>query len=256
MSRIDDSTSTEKDGPLINFQASSSIAQDISGSSGFALNMSSPIIYQYLTFETLLPQPVANSEAETSPPPCPDLKKYLSPFLWSPARKSFIVWLSSIATVLTAYSAGSFSPPTPNMAAEWGVSEVAVLTGITTFCTGFAIAPMVLAPFSEINGRYPVFVGAGVLYVISQLCCALTTSFPGMLVARFWTGVGGSVFSTMVGGVISDLYHANERNTPMGNIPSLVTLKVDANGAQRCSVEVRFLELVLVPWSQDISHNA
>ena len=36
-----------------------------------------------------------------------------------------------------------------------------------------------------------------------------------MLVARFFVGVGGSTFSTMVGGVISDIYHADDRNTPM-----------------------------------------
>ena len=28
-----------------------------------------------------------------------------------------------------------------------------------------------------------------------------------MLLARFFVGIGGSTFSTMVGGVISDLYH-------------------------------------------------
>ena len=74
---------------------------------------------------------------------------------------------------------------------------------------------MVLAPFSEINGRYPVFVGAGILYLICQISCAVTRSYTGMIVARFWTGVGSSVFSTMVGGVVSDLYHAEKRNTPM-----------------------------------------
>jgi MFS family permease len=36
-----------------------------------------------------------------------------------------------------------------------------------------------------------------------------------MLVARFFVGVGGSTFSTMVGGVISDIYHTADRNTPM-----------------------------------------
>ena len=74
---------------------------------------------------------------------------------------------------------------------------------------------MVLAPFSEINGRYPVFAASGVLYFVCQICCAVTRSYPGMLVARFFVGCGSSVFSTMVGGVISDLYHAKDRNTPM-----------------------------------------
>ena len=74
---------------------------------------------------------------------------------------------------------------------------------------------MVMAPFSEIRGRRPVFIATGILFVICQLCCAITRSYGGMLVARFFGGVGGSTFSTMVGGVISDIYHDEDRNAPM-----------------------------------------
>lgn len=74
---------------------------------------------------------------------------------------------------------------------------------------------MILAPFSEINGRRPVFIASGILFVICQLCTGLTQSYAGMIVVRFFTGVGGSTFSTMVGGVVSDIYHAQDRNTPM-----------------------------------------
>lgn len=74
---------------------------------------------------------------------------------------------------------------------------------------------MVLAPFSEINGRRPVFIASGILFVICQLCTGFTYSYAGMLVVRFLVGVGGSTFSTMVGGVVSDIYHADNRNTPM-----------------------------------------
>ncbi|KAH6664719.1 MFS multidrug transporter-like protein [Halenospora varia] len=177
-----------------------------------------PIIYRYLTFETVLPQPSARISTIASapaPPPEPDLKKYISPFEWSEGRKSFTVWLSCIATLITAYTAGSYSPAAQQMSDEWHVSVVAIYVGITTFCCGFAIAPMVLAPFSEIQGRYPVFVASGILYFICQICCAVTHSYPGMLLARFFAGCGSSVFSTMVGGVVSDLYHAEQRNKPM-----------------------------------------
>jgi multidrug resistance protein len=172
-----------------------------------------PIIYHYLTFETPLPPPSTISPNPPAPPP--DLQKYTSPFEWPESRKNFMIWLSCLATLITAYTAGAYAAAAAQMAAEWHVSETAVVAGITTFCTGFAIAPMVLAPFSEINGRYPVFVGAGILFVICQIACAVTHSYPGMLVARFWVGCGSSVFSTMVGGVVADLYHAEGRNTPM-----------------------------------------
>lgn len=158
---------------------------------------------------------MASGTSRPPAPPQPDFVKYTSPFKWSPARKKFSLWLFTVATCITAYTAGSYAPAAPQMCGEWQVSSVAILVGITTFCCGFAVAPMVLAPFSEINGRYPVFVASGILYFISAICSAVTRSYSGMIVARFFVGCGSSVFSTMVGGVISDLYHAEDRNTPM-----------------------------------------
>lgn len=74
---------------------------------------------------------------------------------------------------------------------------------------------MILAPFSEINGRRPVFMATGLLFVAMQVACALTPTFGGMLVSRFLLGVGGSTFSTMVGGILADIWKSDERNTPM-----------------------------------------
>ena len=177
-----------------------------------------PTVYHYLTFETELPSPstLSSSDPNASPAPePPDLRNYVSPFTWSESRKNLTTWLSCAVTVVTAYTAGSYSPASAQLTAEWGVSRVAIYVGITTFTTGFAIAPMVLAPFSEINGRKPVFVVTGILFVLCQLCCAVTRSYPGMLLGRFFAGVGGSTFSTMVGGVVSDIYRAEDRNTAM-----------------------------------------
>ncbi|KAL5327690.1 hypothetical protein ACEPPN_005393 [Leptodophora sp. 'Broadleaf-Isolate-01'] len=209
----EDSSDEEKTRNYAEDSSSASITKDLAPN---ILDENSPIIYHYLTFETILPSPSTSFSTDGQvAPPQPDLVKYTSPFEWPESRKNFMIWLSCIATAIAAYTAGSYASASSQMAAEWDVSEVAVVVGITTFCAGFAIAPMVLAPFSEINGRYPVFVGAGIVYLICQICCAVTPTYAGMVVARFWVGVGSSVFSTMVGGVVSDLYHAEGRNTPM-----------------------------------------
>ncbi|KAL2216745.1 putative MFS multidrug transporter [Thermoascus aurantiacus ATCC 26904] len=177
------------------------------------------IEYLYLTFETPLPTPAGISSppqpGQSPPPECPDLKPYTSPFLWSSTRKTVITWISCAVTALAGYSAGEYAPATPVLSPWWNVSHVVCNLGITVFCIGFAIAPMVLAPFSEINGRRPMFVSSGILFTVCLIGCGATNSFAGMLVARFFQGVGGSTFSTMVGGVISDIYHAEDRNTPM-----------------------------------------
>ncbi|EPE08534.1 mfs transporter [Ophiostoma piceae UAMH 11346] len=180
-----------------------------------------PVEYRYFTFDTQLPPPNINASSASSELPAPapqepDLKPFVDPHLWSARRKNTMLALSCIATCLTAYAAGSYSPPSQRIADAFGVSLYVVLfAGITMFCIGFGLAPMLLAPFSEYNGRYPVFIVAGFVFVLSQLVCGAAPHIGLMLVARFFVGVGGSVFSTMVGGVIADMWHADGRNTPM-----------------------------------------
>ncbi|KAJ4418059.1 hypothetical protein N0V82_005813 [Gnomoniopsis sp. IMI 355080] len=183
-----------------------------------ACDTKTPITYQYLTFDTTLPLPNATIRAFTTsqePPSDLDLRPYTNPVQWSAHRKAYHLVLCCVATLLTAYCAGSYSPPAKFMEAELHASRIAVISGITTFCTGFALAPMFLAPFSEINGRYPVFAASGVIFVVFQIVCGLVDNLAGMLIARFIVGVGGSVFSTMIGGVIADLWEKDGRNTPM-----------------------------------------
>ena len=120
-----------------------SMANCISNSShGIDLHRTSPITYHYLTFETPIPMPSIRKSSNPSARPAPaqpDLKEFTSPFEWSESRKSFTIWLSCVATLITAYTAGSYSPPSKQMSEEWHVSEVAVVVGITTFCAGFAM---------------------------------------------------------------------------------------------------------------------
>ncbi|KAF4844989.1 putative MFS-type transporter [Colletotrichum siamense] len=181
-----------------------------------SLGPDSRIEHVYLTFDTRLPEPVLQSQSQPeNTPPRPNLQSYNSPLEWSPARKWLLLTLACTATFLTSYTAGAYAPPIPLMQIAFNSSHLAVLSGLTTFTIGFAISPMVLAPFSEINGRYPVFAASAILYTASQIACGGVTSLAGMLVARFFTGVGASVFSTMVGGFITDLWAKENRNTPM-----------------------------------------
>lgn len=152
------------------------------------------IEYLYLDFDTELPAPAGLSDtkaASTPPPPCPNLKKYTSPFRWSSSRKSMTTWLACGVTLLAAYSAGEYTPASSQLLSEWHVSQVAYNVGVTTFTAGFGIAPMVLAPFSEINGRRPVFIASGILFTACIFACGGANNLAGTLVARFFKGIGG-----------------------------------------------------------------
>ncbi|RKU41299.1 hypothetical protein DL546_002754 [Coniochaeta pulveracea] len=195
------------------------------------LDVNSEIRRVYLTFDLPLPAPCLEPAMTTqgpAAPSTPDLSAYGNPVHYPRHRKNVMLALSCFATFLTAYSAGAYSPPVGLLENELHASRLGVLGGISTFCLGFALAPMVLAPFSEINGRYPVFVVSGVIFVLFQAICGVVTNLAGMLICRLLVGVGGSVFSTMVGGVIADLYEKKERNTPMSLFSGFVLVGTGA----------------------------
>jgi hypothetical protein len=157
------------------------------------------ITYQYLTFETPIPQlcPTRRPGDSSQPiSPSLDLCQCESPFLWSSTRKTVILTLCCAATLCAAYSAGAYFMPSATLEKKWGLSTVAFNSGVTTWAVGFASSPMFLAPFSELNGRKPVFTGSGILFIVALIGCSLTDSFAGMLVARFFVGVGASTFAT------------------------------------------------------------
>lgn len=190
--------------------------------SSYRLDARTPIEDVELAWTTELPTTAA--DGVPGAPPAPDLARFTDPRRWAAGRKNVMLFLSCVATLLTAYCAGAYSPAAGLLAAEFGVSTTAALVGITTFTTGFAAAPMVLAPFSELNGRYPVFAASGLVFVAFQAASGLVASLPAMLVCRFLVGVGGSTFSTMVGGVIADIWPKEERNTPMALFSGAVLL--------------------------------
>jgi hypothetical protein len=127
----------------------------------------SEIEYLYLDFDIQLPTPAFHSSSisdGTSPPEAPNLKPYTSPFLWPESRKRLTTSIACFVTILAASAGGELSPAAAQLQSIWNVSLVAFNVGITSFTTGFAIAPMVMAPFSEINGRRPLFILSGILF--------------------------------------------------------------------------------------------
>lgn len=140
---------------------------------------------------------------------------FQSPFSWSLKKKITILSGAFMASTLASYSAGAYALASEPLRNKWNIDDTQFNAGITLFVTGFAITPMVLAPVSEVHGRYWVFVGSGIVFLLGTLGCAVTDSYAGMMVARLITGNGAAVFATLTGGVVSDLYRKADRNTPM-----------------------------------------
>jgi hypothetical protein len=117
-----------------------------------------PITYRYLEWDT----PIADLYGDSQLPPT--LLKLRNPVEWGRGGKAAMLMICCASTFVAAYSAGGYVAGIRQMEALWGVSRVALLVGVTMFTTGFAVAPMLLAPLSEVYGRLPVFLVSFALF--------------------------------------------------------------------------------------------
>jgi MFS family permease len=141
--------------------------------------------------------------------------RFESPFAWTLRKKIITLGGPFLAATLAAYSAGAYALGSQPLRQRWNINETEYAIGITVFVSGFGFAPIVMAPLSEAYGRYWVFVGAGIVFLLGTTGCAVTDSYGGMMASRLVTGMGASIFATLTGGVVGDIFHKEDRNTPM-----------------------------------------
>ena len=98
---------------------------------------------------------------------------------------------------------------------EFSVSQEIVTLGLSLFVLGFALGPLLWAPFSELYGRQLVFIGTYTAFTAFNAAVAGAPNIYGLLILRFFAAAFGSSPLTNAGGVIADLFTSNERGMAM-----------------------------------------
>jgi multidrug resistance protein len=91
---------------------------------------------------------------------------------------------------------------------------------VSIYVLGIALGPLLLAPLSEVYGRWILYTACSILYTVFTLACAVSTSLPMLIVFRFLAGCMGANSLSVGGGTISDLFPVDQR----GLAVSLYTL--------------------------------
>ncbi|KDQ61903.1 hypothetical protein JAAARDRAFT_123222 [Jaapia argillacea MUCL 33604] len=104
------------------------------------------------------------------------------------------------------------APASDQVAQQFGITS-SVLIAMTTsiFVLAYAIGPLFLGPLSEIYGRSRVLQLANLWYLAWNLGCGFAQNTPELMVFRFLAGLGGSAPLSIGGGVLGDLWAAENR---------------------------------------------
>ncbi|KAL2260090.1 hypothetical protein VTK26DRAFT_6011 [Humicola hyalothermophila] len=88
---------------------------------------------------------------------------------------------------------------------------------VTIWELGEAAGPLLIAPLSEMLGRYPVMNGANLLFVLGALLAATSASVPRLVAARTLTGLAVAV-NVLNPAVVGDIFVRDQRGRPLSLI--------------------------------------
>ncbi|KAJ7643651.1 MFS general substrate transporter [Roridomyces roridus] len=136
----------------------------------------------------------------------------LNPRNWSRRKKWAATITASAFTFISPVSSSMIAPASDQVAHDFGVTnEVVVALFTSIFILSYAIGPLFLGPLSEIFGRNRIIQGANLWYLVWNLACGFAQNPGELLVFRFLAGIGGSAPLATGGGVLGDIWSAEER---------------------------------------------
>ncbi|ORY83005.1 major facilitator superfamily domain-containing protein, partial [Leucosporidium creatinivorum] len=107
---------------------------------------------------------------------------------WPSSRKWTVLGLLTMFTFIASIVGTSFAIGSASLEADLGCSHELAILALVTYFAGFGLAPLVLAPLSELMGRSPVYKGSAVLWLIFMVVTAVGKNIETVIIARFLSG--------------------------------------------------------------------
>ncbi|KAK7956135.1 MFS general substrate transporter [Apiospora aurea] len=153
-----------------------------------------------------------------------------NPKNWAYPKKWRAVFIVSCFTLMSPLSSSLVAPSLGVIGQELDVppgTQQALILSI--FILAYAIGPLVWGPLSELFGRIVVLQTTNLLYLCFNLGCGLARTKAQLIIFRLLAGLGGSAPLAIGGGVLADLFTAEQRGKAM-SIYSLMPLLGPAIG--------------------------
>ncbi|KAF2472135.1 MFS general substrate transporter [Lindgomyces ingoldianus] len=138
-----------------------------------------------------------------------------NPMQWARTNKWVMCITMAFATLTVSFCSSAYAGGIGQILQQFRTSQEVVTLGISLFVVGFALGPLLWAPFSELYGRQIVFFGTFVAFVAFNAGAAGSQNIWTLIILRFFSGAFGSSPLTNAGGVVADLFTAKERGLAM-----------------------------------------
>jgi multidrug resistance protein len=134
-----------------------------------------------------------------------------NPMQFNKGLKWLYTVLVAFATFAVSLSSSAYAGAISGILSDLDVGEEVATLGVSLFVLGFAVGPLLFAPLSELIGRQIVFI---ITFLSLSAFCAGAAGSQNiwtLIILRFFAGSFGSSPLTNAGGVIADIFPADQR---------------------------------------------
>ncbi|KAK3400779.1 major facilitator superfamily domain-containing protein [Sordaria brevicollis] len=126
-------------------------------------------------------------------------------------------WSVVALLAMTAFSVPLLPPGAPSSSSGGISQKSASVLLVTIWELGEAAGPLLIAPLSELFGRYPTLNISNILLIFFTILTATATSIPTLILARCLTGL--AVASNVLNpAIVGDMFPSDQRGSPMSMI--------------------------------------
>ncbi|KAF7864558.1 hypothetical protein EAF04_006690 [Stromatinia cepivora] len=134
-----------------------------------------------------------------------------NPLNWSSRHKSMIIILISLTELLTMLGTIMCAPNAPQILDDFHSDSTLYQTLLVSIWElGEVVGSFIIAPLSELYGRYYVYHVGNILFCIFSIASALSTSIQMLIAVRFLNGTA-VVTVVLNPSIVSDLYPVEQR---------------------------------------------
>ncbi|KAM5350934.1 hypothetical protein ACJ41O_003657 [Fusarium nematophilum] len=138
------------------------------------------------------------------------------PLNWPSSKKWINTMAVSTLTLLTPFASSMLAPAVQQVMRQMGETNQDIGSfSVSIYLLGYAFGPLVLAPLSEVYGRLLVYHICMLLFLLTNIGCALSINIPMLIIFRLLTGLVGACPLTVGPGTVADCFRQEERGKAM-----------------------------------------
>ena len=139
-------------------------------------------------------------------------------------RERRLLWLLALTQFTIIMDFMVMMPLGPQIMRSFQISPSAFATAVSTYSWCSGLSGLLAATYIDRFDRRRLLLAVYALFALSNLACALATSFPILLIARAFAGITGGVLGSVIMAIVSDVIPAARRGAATGTIMTAFSL--------------------------------